>query len=103
MRNMLIRPDRNNLEHFHPDCVDKKIELGFADKNMPADLFCVMFKHMEGDAALPKNAASNFREAAWSQKEEAEVERLAKEFAARVRELKFSPAGILSFLLEYRR
>jgi hypothetical protein len=35
-----------------------------------------------------------------SQKEEAEVERLAEEFAARVPELVFSPAEILSFLLE---
>lgn len=43
-------------------------------------------------------------EAARSQQEEVErVERLAEEFAAKVPELKFSPARILSFLLEYRQ
>ena len=39
-----------------------------------------------------------------SQREEAErVERLAKGFAIKVLELKFSPAKIFSFLLEYRK
>jgi hypothetical protein len=32
--------------------VDKKVELGLADKKMTADLFCVIFKPMEGDVAL---------------------------------------------------
>jgi chaperone BCS1 len=35
----LIRPGR----------VDKKVELGLADKQMTADLFCVVFKPVEGD------------------------------------------------------
>jgi hypothetical protein len=39
-----------------------------------------------------------------SQREEAErVEQLVKEFASNVPELKFSPAEIFSFLLEYRK
>jgi chaperone BCS1 len=39
-----------------------------------------------------------------SQREEAKrVERLAKKFAIKVPELKFSPAKIFSFLLEYRK
>jgi mitochondrial chaperone BCS1 len=39
-----------------------------------------------------------------SQREEAErVERLAEEFAIKVLELKFSPAEIVSFLLEYKK
>jgi hypothetical protein len=43
-------------------------------------------------------------EAARSQGEEVKrVERLAKEFAARVPELKFSLAEIISFLLGYRQ
>jgi mitochondrial chaperone BCS1 len=42
----LIRPGR----------VDKKVELGLADKKMTADLFCVVFKPIEGDVALLKNA-----------------------------------------------
>jgi hypothetical protein len=36
--------------------VDKKVELGLADKKMTADLFCVVFKLIEGDVALLKNA-----------------------------------------------
>ena len=43
-------------------------------------------------------------EAARSQEEEVKrVEQLAEEFAARVPELKFSPAEIISFLLGYRQ
>ena len=42
-------------------------------------------------------------EAIWSQgEEEAEVERLANEFAAILPELKFSPAGISSFLVAHK-
>jgi chaperone BCS1 len=98
----LIRPGR----------VDKKVELGLADKKMTADLFCVVFKPMECDVAVLKNAQSDVLvrsgenrkvdEAARSQGEEVKrVERLAEEFAARVPELKFSPAEIISFLLGY--
>jgi hypothetical protein len=79
--------------------VDKKVELGLADKKMTADLFCVVFKPMEADVALLKNAQSDVLvrsrenrkvdEAARSQGEEVKrVERLAEEFAARVPELK---------------
>jgi mitochondrial chaperone BCS1 len=42
----LIRPSR----------VDKKVELRLANKKMTANLFCVVFKPMEGDVALLKNA-----------------------------------------------
>jgi chaperone BCS1 len=94
----LIRPGR----------VDKKIELGLADSKMTADLFCLVFKPVEGDVALPEDAQSGenrkVHEAAVSQREEAErVERLAKGFAVKVPELKFSPAEIFSFLLEHRK
>jgi chaperone BCS1 len=100
----LIRPGR----------VDKKVELGLADKEMTADIFCLVFKPVEGDIAHPEDAAlpedaqpgesRKVHEAATSQREEAErVERLAKEFAAKVPELKFSPAEIISFLLEYKK
>jgi mitochondrial chaperone BCS1 len=84
----LIRPGR----------VDKKIELGLADKKMTAGLFCVVFKPVEGDVTPPKNAQSdvlvgedgNVHEAVRGQGEEVErVELLAEEFAARVPELKF--------------
>jgi mitochondrial chaperone BCS1 len=98
----LIRPGR----------VDKKVELGLADKKMTADLFCVVFKPVEGDVAPLKNAQSDVLvgedrkvyKAAKSQGEEVQrVEQLAIDFAARVPELKFSPAEILSFLLEYKQ
>jgi chaperone BCS1 len=100
----LIRPGR----------VDKKVELRLANKKMTANLFCVVFKPIEGDVALLKNAQSDVlvrlganrkvNEAARSQGEEVKrVEQLAKEFAARVPELKFSLAEIISFLLEYRQ
>ena len=94
----LIRPGR----------VDKKVELGLADNKMTADLFCLVFKPVEGDVALPEDAQSGenrkVHEVAVSQREEAErVERLAKGFAVKVPELKFSPAEIFSFLLEHRK
>ena len=79
--------------------VDKKVELGLADKKMTANLFYVVFKPIEGDVALLKNAQLDVLvrsgenrkvdEAARSQGEEVKrVERLAEEFAARVPELK---------------
>jgi chaperone BCS1 len=94
----LIRPGR----------VDKKVELGLADNTMTADLFCLVFKPVQEDVALPEDAQSGdntkVHEAAVSQREEAErVEQLAKEFAGNVPELKFSPADIFSFLLEHRK
>ncbi|KAH6675906.1 BCS1 N terminal-domain-containing protein [Halenospora varia] len=100
----LIRPGR----------VDKKFELGLADKKMTAELFCYIFKPMEGDVALPKDAQPDVlvrsgenrevHEAAMSPEEEVKrVEQLAQEFAARVPELEFSPAELLSFLMGYRQ
>jgi chaperone BCS1 len=98
----LIRPGR----------VDKKVELGLADKNMTSDLFCLVFKPVAGDVAPLEATQSEVLvgedgkapETARNQREEVErVEQLAKEFAAKVPELKFSPAGILSFLLEHKQ
>jgi chaperone BCS1 len=94
----LIRPGR----------VDKKVELGPADNRMTADLFCLVFKPVQGDVAPAEDAQrgdnGNVYEAAENQREEAErVERLAKGFAAKVPELRFSPAEIFEFLLGYRK
>ncbi|PQE07185.1 mitochondrial chaperone BCS1 protein [Rutstroemia sp. NJR-2017a BVV2] len=62
----LIRPSR----------VDKKVELGFADSEMTADPFCLVFKPVEGDVTLPEDAQSGENrkvdEAAVSQRKEAE-------------------------------
>jgi len=94
----LIRPGR----------VDKKVELGLADSQMVADLFCLVFKPKEGVATLSKDAHLGENrtglEAAVSQSEDDNrVELLAEKFTAKVPELKFSPAEIFSFLLEYRK
>jgi chaperone BCS1 len=90
----LIRPGR----------MDKKVEFGLANNKMTANVFCLIFKPVEGDTAFPKNTPSDVRVAAGSQRKEVErVERPAEEFAARVPELKFSAAEILSFLLERRK
>ncbi|KAF4621916.1 hypothetical protein G7Y89_g14429 [Cudoniella acicularis] len=97
---------------IQPSRVDKKVELelGLVDKKMTADLFYVVFKPVESDVAPPKVAQLDVlvredrkvHEAARSQEEEVKsVEQLAEEFAARVAELEFSPAEILSFLLGY--
>jgi chaperone BCS1 len=98
----LIRPGR----------VDKKVELGLASQNMMSDLFCLVFRPVPGDVAPPEATQSEVLvgedgkapEAARSPRQEVErVEQLVKEFAAKVLELKFSLAGILSFLLEYKQ
>ncbi|KAF4609627.1 hypothetical protein G7Y89_g15828 [Cudoniella acicularis] len=75
----LIRPGR----------VDKKVELGLADKEMTADLFYHVFKPVQEAVALPKDAQSG--------------DNLAKEFASNVPELKFSLAEIFSFLIEHKK
>jgi chaperone BCS1 len=94
----LIRPGR----------VDQKVELGPANNKMTAGLFCLVFKPVQGDVAPAEDTQpgnnGNVYEAAENQREEAErVERLAKVFAAKVPELKFSPAEIFEFLLGHRK
>ena len=80
---------------IQPSCVDNKFKLLLADNQMTADLFCLSFKPMKGEVALPKNAQLL---------EEVEiVEQLAEDFAAKVAKLKFSPAEIFSFLSEHRQ
>lgn len=107
----------NHISHLddaliRPGRVDKKVELGLADKRMTSDLFCLVFKPVAGDIAPLEATQSEVlvgeygkaTEAARSQREDVErVEQLAKEFAAKVPELKFSPAGVLSFLLKYKQ
>ena len=74
----LIRPGR----------ADRKVEFRLADEEMITQLFCVVFKHSESNVAQ-SNALVE---------EDKTVEWLAKEFAAKVPKLEFSPAEILSFL-----
>jgi len=88
--------------------VDKKVELRLTDNKMTANLFCLVFRPVEGDVALLEDAQlrenRKVHKATVSQREEAKrVEWLAKGFAVKVLELKFSPAEIFSFLLEHRK
>lgn len=100
----LIRPGR----------VDKKVELGLADSNMMADLFCLVFKPVEVDVAPLENAQSDAMVgvgkdrkicgSARSRKEEVvRTEQLAEEFARKVPALSFSTAEIYSFLLKHKK
>ena len=84
----LIRPSR----------ADKKVEFRLADKEMITQLFYVVFKHLGGDVAYPRKLQSNALV-----EEDKIVEGLAKEFAAKVPKLEFSPAEIISFLLEHKQ
>jgi len=95
-----------------PGRVDKKVELGLADKKMMAELFCLVFKPMKGDivpaddAQLDVLVGEDEKALEAARKHEADVkrvERLAKGFADKVPELKFSPAKIYAFLLEHRK
>jgi hypothetical protein len=77
---------------------------------MTVDLFRLVFKPINGHVALPDAQLDGLGrkdrkvpQAAWSQDDEAEVERLAEQFAAKVPELKFSPAEIQSFLLVHKK
>ena len=93
---------------IHPGRADMHVELGLVDKKMTTDLFCVVFKPMEGDVALPENARlgdnKKVHEAARIRAEEAKrVDGLANKIAAKVLELRFSPAEILSLLTWYRQ
>ncbi|KAH8759552.1 hypothetical protein F5882DRAFT_453760 [Hyaloscypha sp. PMI_1271] len=71
---------------------------------MTADLFCLVFKPAAGESDVLVGEDGKVPEAARSQEAEVKrVEGLAEAFAAKVPELEFSPAGILSFLLDYRQ
>jgi len=36
-------------------CVNKKVELGFANNKMIVDLFCLVFKFVKGDVVFTKD------------------------------------------------
>jgi chaperone BCS1 len=78
----LIRPGR----------VDRKVLFRRADKSMIFRLFCTVFKQSDDDYRTSHTLA-----------DDETVERLADEFVSKVPEQEFSPAEILSFLLERKR
>jgi mitochondrial chaperone BCS1 len=89
---------RLNKALIQPGCIDRKVKFWLADEEMITQLFCIVFKHSGGDVAHPRKLQSNALV-----EESKTVERLAKEFAAKVLKLEFSLAEILSFLLEHKQ
>jgi chaperone BCS1 len=86
----------NHIDHLdealiRPGRVDKTIVFKCADKKIAAQLFCTIFKQITTGYEQPAKEA-----------EDVAIETLALEFAARVPEEEFSPAKILSFLLEHK-
>ncbi|OAA63264.1 mitochondrial chaperone BCS1 [Niveomyces insectorum RCEF 264] len=78
----LIRPGR----------VDKKVQFRLADKDMATELFYIIYKQSEDDV-LEKKERSKANET---------VERLGRDFVAKVPESEFSPAEIMSFLVAHK-
>jgi mitochondrial chaperone BCS1 len=68
---------------IRPSYVDRKIEFRLANKGVMSQLFCIVFKGLDG---------SNDKT----------IEYLANDFASRILELEFSLAEVLSLLLEHR-
>ncbi|KAH8691791.1 hypothetical protein BGW36DRAFT_431042 [Talaromyces proteolyticus] len=86
----------NYIDHLdealiRPGCVDKTILFKRADKKIVTQLFCTIFKQTPTGYEQPTKETDDLA-----------IERLAEEFAARVPEEEFSPAKILSFLLEHK-
>ncbi|KAJ5183265.1 hypothetical protein N7492_000881 [Penicillium capsulatum] len=83
----------NHIEHLdealiRPGRTDKKVHFKLADKKISTQLFHTVFKQTPDH----KQAKEYFGEET--------IERLAKDFASKVPEQVFSPAEVLSFLLE---
>ena len=94
--------------------MDKKIELGLANNKIIANIFRLIFKLIKGNVALlednallkdaqPRENRKVYKAITSQCKEAKRVKQLAKEFAIKVPELKFSLIKIISFLLEYRK
>jgi chaperone BCS1 len=95
----------NHLERLddaliRPGRVDMKVEFQRADEKMMTQLFYFVFKPWEGDRHDPeKSIEGNGPDPAKIAECNETVELLAKEFAAKVPKLEFSPAEIMSLLL----
>ncbi len=85
----------NHIEHLdkaliRPGRIDKKVYFKLADENISTQLFHTVFKQTPDH----KQSKEEF--------DDETIERLAKDFAAKVPEQVFSPAEVLSFLLEWK-
>jgi chaperone BCS1 len=95
----------NHLERLddaliRPGRVDVKVEFQRADEKIMTQLFYFVFKTFEGDNHDPDRSIKGCGPdpAKFAEYNES-VELLAKEFAAKVPKLEFSPAEIMSLLL----
>ncbi|KJZ68818.1 hypothetical protein HIM_11792 [Hirsutella minnesotensis 3608] len=81
----------DNLDEalIRPGRVDKKVEFQFADADMTSQLFRFIY---HGTGAASSDA-----------EDDDEIHQLGAEFTSRVPELEFSPAHIMSFLLQHRQ
>ena len=83
----------NHIEHLdealiRPGRTDKKVHFKLADRKMSAQLFQTVFKQTPGH----KQSKRQFGDET--------IERLADNFASKVPDQFFSPAEVLSFLME---
>jgi mitochondrial chaperone BCS1 len=73
--------------------VNKQVTFRLADKDIIAQLFCNIYSHSNDDVT----------DEGVQVEDDNIVEQLAADFANKVLQLEFSPAEILSFLLENRQ
>jgi chaperone BCS1 len=85
--------ERLNGALIQPGWVDKQVAFRLADKDIIAQLFCNVYSHSNDDVA----------DEGVQVEDNDIVEQLAADFADKVPQLEFSPAEILSFLLENRQ
>ena len=87
----------NHMEHLDPALIrpgraDTKVLLPGANRDIIIQIFCKIFKHLEGDVLEPGDEVPDNKV----------VEKLASDLADKIPEYAFSPAEIQSFLVHHR-